>query len=141
MAVLFSATVLLSGACGDVSSETAPPPSPANSENYFGDTAFVGRTVTVKGQVSRILTSTSFVLAGARYGDDTLLVINAGHLDTRQGTMAQVSGNVQKFDYAVYRDEYALDARPEAYAEFNGERFLVAMEPTAATTEPDPRAR
>ena len=59
------------------------------------------------------------------------LVVNAAHLGVWQGTTAQVSGKVQKFAYAVCRDEYALDDRPATYAEFNGEQFLVAMEPAA----------
>lgn len=122
------------GACGDGGDGVTISPSPERSpeitdiaDDYFGNADFIGRTVTVAGEVTRVITSRSFVLTGDEYGDGSLLVLNAAGMDVEVGETVEVTGNVQKFGYQTYRDEYRLDEDPRTYAEFNGEEFLVAM--------------
>jgi hypothetical protein len=100
-------------------------PGPAASTNYFGDASFIGRTVTVGGIVTRVITETSFVLDTRDFGDESLLVLCAPSREVAVGYRVSVSGNVQKFDYSAYTGEYALASDADRYRDFAGEEFLV----------------
>ena len=112
----------------------APAPAPITGSgvpDYFGTTDFIGKTVTVQGTVTRVITDTSFELDTRDYGDDSLLVLCESGCRTATGERVQVSGNVQKFVY----DEYAADnglSDAASYAGFTGERFLVTAQASVA---------
>jgi hypothetical protein len=103
-------------------------PGPAASTNYFGDASFIGRTVTVGGIVTRVITETSFVLDTRDFGDESLLVLCAPSREVAVGYRVSVSGNVQKFDYSAYAGDYALAPDADRYRDFAAEEFLVTSE-------------
>jgi hypothetical protein len=130
------AVTLALGACGDDEDDAVPTTTPAATtqaspdigditDDYFGGPSYVGRTVTVQGNVTRVVGPSSFVLDGKGYGDDTLLVISAPSMDVEIGEQVDVTGVVRQFDYEIYRDGYGL-ADPGLYGDFDQEEVLVA---------------
>jgi hypothetical protein len=96
--------VLLAGCSGRGSDEVPDldTPTPEQSpeitditEDYFSNPSYLGKTVTVTGDVTRVITPASFVLTGDEYDDDSILVLSAQHLDVRQGEQITVTGEVQ----------------------------------------------
>ena len=129
---------LLAGCSGDGSDEPPGPDTPATvqqspditdiTEDYFSNPSYLGKTVTVTGDVTRVITPASFVLTGEEYDDDSILVLSAQHLDVREGEQVTVTGEVQRFEYTAYEGGYGLDD-DDGYIEFAGEEFLVAARP------------
>ncbi|MEU8230451.1 hypothetical protein AB0C12_12725 [Actinoplanes sp. NPDC048967] len=137
------AVCLLTVATAGCVEQTAPTPVPvpangSTAPDYFGTTDFIGRTVTVSGTVTRLITDTSFELDTREYGDDSLLVLCEPGRAVSAGDRVRISGNVQKFLYDVYAADHHLAGDAATYAEFTGERFLVTAEAmTAGSTEAD----
>lgn len=98
----------------------------AITENYFDDNEFVGQTVTVSAEVSRVLSPQSFQLAGDDWGDDSLLVVSADNADVQEGEVVEVTGQVHD---AFAHDSVAQDidlAGPGLYGGYVGENYLAA---------------
>jgi hypothetical protein len=140
-----AAACLLAVAAAGCVEQTAPtpvpvPPTGSTAPDYFGTTDFIGRTVTVSGTVTRVITDTSFELDTREYGDDSLLVLCEPGRAVSVGDRERISGNVQRFLYDEYAAEHDLADDAAAYAEFTGERFLVtAQAMTAGSTDVPPR--
>ncbi|MEV6842727.1 hypothetical protein [Actinoplanes sp. NPDC051411] len=135
--------VLLAG-CHSADGRAVHDPAPSNAASRDAGKAYlIGDTVTVRGTVTRVLGPAAFVLDSPGYGDRSLLVLCEPSRDVVSGKRVEVSGNIQKFDYASYVDQYGLAAQPSAYAEFEGEPFLVtekAMDlPPSTTAAPETR--
>ncbi|SER76398.1 hypothetical protein SAMN05216188_11567 [Lentzea xinjiangensis] len=95
---------------------------------YFGSDQFVGDEVIVSAVVTEVLGKKSFVLDGGEYGDESLLVLSAENADAlRKGDVIQVSGIVERFRLADYRDRYGL-LDDGAYRSYADEEFLVAQD-------------
>lgn len=132
LAVSGSAVVaaLIMTACSDMPDTAGEPggsPAPVWSVDPSIPAAYaIGEDVTVQGTVTRVLSPASFELNSPGYGDPSLLVIFAGDRDVEAGDRVEIPGNVQKFGYRSYADEYRLDPDASAYADFEGELFVVS---------------
>ncbi|WP_199516620.1 hypothetical protein [Nucisporomicrobium flavum] len=130
-------------ACGDDEDGAAGPAPAATTEaspevgditdDYFSDTSYVGKTVTVHGTVTKVLKPNAFVLDGRAYGDESLLVISAPAKDVTVGQDTQVTGKVEQFSYTIHGDEFGL-ADPSLYGDFEREEVLVAGGSAASGT-------
>ena len=114
-------------ACGD---ETAAPETTteATQDDYFASKEFLGREVTVSAAVTAVLGDKSFVLDGSEYGDESLLVLSADEakgMDLQEGDVVRVTGTVEDFAYANYRDQYGL-IDDGVYTTYGDEEFLAA---------------
>ena len=115
-------------ACGD--DETAAPETTTEAvdDDYFASEEFLGREVTVSAVVTTVLGDKSFVLDGSEYGDESLLVLSAdeaGGMDLQEGDVVEVTGTVEDFAYANYRDAYGL-IDDGVYTTYGDEEFLAA---------------
>lgn len=121
--------ILLAGCDGGVAPGPTPPSGGGGptATGYFGDRAFVGRTVAINAEVTRKLTPQAYVVEAEDFGDGSLLVVTPPGLGVKVGERLRVAGNVEVFDYPLYSDEFQLGP-PEPYAEFVGEEFLVAAD-------------
>jgi hypothetical protein len=139
-----AAFVMAAGVVGgcDRSPPAERPEDAASGPRYFGDTAFVGRTVAINAPVIRVINERSFEVDARTFGDDSVLVITPRSLPVVAGDRLPLLGRVEVFDYATYSREYRLAGRQE-YAEFVGEEFLTAADagppglpgtPTASAT-------
>ncbi|PRY20139.1 hypothetical protein [Pseudosporangium ferrugineum] len=98
-----------------------------------GERDVIGRTVTISGKIIDVLTPTSFVMAADDFGDLSLLVLSGGRPGLTKGQTLTFDGNIQKFSFAAYRDEYDLTDR-QAYAPFEGEKIVVMLPGHPVTT-------
>ncbi|MEV4703166.1 hypothetical protein [Actinoplanes sp. NPDC049316] len=98
-----------------------------------GERDLIGRTVTVSGKVTEVLTPTSFVMAADDFGDLPLLVLSRGRPGPAKGQTVTVDANVQKFSFDLYREQYDLTDR-QAYAPFEEEKILVMLPRQAVGT-------
>lgn len=143
---LLTALLLLT-ACGgrdpdadeipDLKPETGAEQSPEITditEDNFDEAFYVGRTVSLTGTVTKVITPTSFVLTGREYDDDSILVLSAEDATVRRGQQITVTGEVQRFRYPNYRG-YELDD-DDSYGEYDGEEFLVASGISEASAPP-----
>ncbi|MBB4693550.1 hypothetical protein [Paractinoplanes abujensis] len=126
MALIATLCLLIVSGCGQDSPTQGSTTAPANS-NFFGDTYFIGRTVTITGIVTRVITEQSFVLDTRDFGDESLLVLCEPSRDVAAGDRIHLSGNVQKFVYGAYAEQYGLST-DAAYKMFAGEEFLVTAQ-------------
>ena len=114
-------------ACGVARNDSAPAVRPTPSHgDYFQDDSFIGTTVTVTGIVIRVITETSFVLDLTEVGDQAVLVLSAPAHDVAVNYRVTLTGEVQKFAYRRYADDYALAPDRGRYQRFDGDRFLVS---------------
>ncbi|SMD24712.1 hypothetical protein SAMN05660733_07811 [Lentzea albidocapillata] len=66
------------------------------------------------------------MLDGSEYGDESLLVLSTENADAiRKGDVVQVSGIVEQFRLADYRDRYGL-LHDGVYRTYSDEEFLAA---------------
>ncbi|SNY25517.1 hypothetical protein [Paractinoplanes atraurantiacus] len=114
----------LLGAGGCEADRAGPAPVPS-ATGYLGDASFIGRTVTISGWVVQVITETSFVVDTRQNGAEPLLVLCAPSRDVEKGSLVIVSGNVQRFYYSAYADEYALAPDADVYSRFAADPFLV----------------
>jgi hypothetical protein len=118
---------------------TAPlRPSPeigAITDPFFSNDAYIGRTVTVTAEVTKVITDRSFVLTGDEYGDDSILVLSAPDIDAERGKEVTVTGVVRKFTYGAYFDDYDLGGA-DSYEDFDAEEFLEATGSPSAGASP-----
>lgn len=99
----------------------------------IGEREVIGRTVTVSGKIIEVLTPTSFVMAADEPDDRSLLVLSRGSPGLAKGQIVTFDGNVQKFVFDAYREQYGL-ADQQAYAPFEGEKFIVMLPGSSVTT-------
>lgn len=91
--------------------------------------AYIGRTVTVRGEVDDLVGPRAFMLEdGDLFFDDELLVVSAGRLPRLvegEGEV-RVTGQVRRFNRAEVEDELGirLDERP--FADYEGRPVIVA---------------
>lgn len=113
-------------ACTDSAEPAATPIESVNEDDFFADDGQVGTSVTVTAPVHRVLTPTSFVLAGHAYGDPTLLVLSQQPLPWLvKGQRVEAAGTVREFDLREYRRDHAV-TRPAAFDPFHDEEVLVS---------------
>ena len=111
--------------------EAAPYNGALDSEFYDAYESYIGEEVTVSADVNEIISDTSFTIAGT---DDTtveaLLVVTEGEMpEVESGLTVAVTGTVmESFDLPTVEDETGLDLEEDAYADYDGENYIVASE-------------
>jgi hypothetical protein len=150
VSVLLTASLAM-GACGADEADTAIPDVPVSSPeaspeignitaDYFGGPSYIGRTVTVTGTVTQVISDGAFMLDGKQYGDESLLVISAPAIDAQMDKQVTVTGVVREFGFEEWSDEYTLGEEPGRYIDFSGEEVLVvggsqgSVAPSVATS-------
>ncbi|GAA2176986.1 hypothetical protein GCM10009784_25810 [Arthrobacter parietis] len=111
--------------------ETAPYNGALDSEFYDAYQSYIGEEVTVSADVNEIVSDTSFTIAGT---DDTtvealLVVLEEGTVEVEPGAAVSVTGTVmESFDLPTVEDDTGLDLEEDAYADYDGENYIVASE-------------
>jgi len=115
-------------------------------EDLTGDIgAYIGRTVSVRSDVTNILAESGFLLQNEGwFGGQEVLVINA----TGQPVLLpedielQVTGEVSQFVLADVERDYGVDLDPELYADYEQQPVIiaesVALSPDPADVTEDP---
>ncbi|NJC21613.1 hypothetical protein BJ994_000689 [Arthrobacter pigmenti] len=115
----------------DEDEEVAPYNGALDSEFYDAYSSYIGEEVTVSADVNEIVSDTSFTIAGT---DDTtveaLLVVTEGEMtEVEPGLTVSVTGTVmESFDLPTVEEETGLDLEDDAYADYDGENYIVASE-------------
>ncbi len=102
-----------------------------------GTTSFVGRQVTVSGEVEEVLNPRAFELGDELIGDSLLVLSGSAssfeELGLKVGEeledgdkIVQVTGTVRVFDESKFKDEFGIDYDDEIVDEYDGEHVLVA---------------
>ena len=112
-------------------------------EEWEGDAVIVadsiatlpGETVTIAGNVTNLLSTVSFQLAGSGW---TVVVLDAAQAAVEPGEYVQVQGTVRQLDIAELEEEFGTDLDDAVYEPYVGDLVLVAenvmpAEPMAAT--------
>ncbi|PGH42926.1 hypothetical protein COO58_19220 [Micromonospora sp. WMMA1996] len=133
-AVLLTSSLLTAG-CGNddrdatpavTTSGTADLPATTNaSGDYFSDESYLGKPVTVSGEVTRIIAPAVFVIDAARCGDDSVLVVAPDPMNVDLGTQTQVTGVVRRFAYNDVAADRELGGDINAYQPYRDEQFLL----------------
>ncbi len=82
-----------------------------------------GETITIAGNVTNLLSTVSFQLAGSGW---TVVVLDADQAAVEQGEYVQVQGTVRQLDVAELEGEFALDLDDAVYEQYVGDLVLVA---------------
>ena len=100
-----------------------------DTDFYEAYDSYVGEEVTLSADVNEIVSEKSFTIAGT---DDTtveaLLVLADGQMEeVTPGLTVSVTGTVmESFDLPTVEEETGLDLDDEAFADFDGENYVVA---------------
>ncbi|MDP9374472.1 MAG: hypothetical protein M3Q65_18885, partial [Chloroflexota bacterium] len=106
---------------------------------------YLGRTVTVAGEVDEVLGRRAFTIGGGDFiGDDELLVVGAGELPVIQGRreaatltaddLVQITGPVRRFNLAEVEREIGVDLEDALFADWRDKPAVIAR-----TIAPMPR--
>ncbi|HEY9879215.1 MAG TPA: hypothetical protein V6D29_12225 [Leptolyngbyaceae cyanobacterium] len=141
-ALVLSFLALLLPGCGNNSnlanSENASP-NPTTAEVSKNTEDYVGKTVSVRDEVQKVVAEYAFLLdEDAVFGGEEILVINAGEpltLPDGEGTDVQVNGEVQRLNVAQLKSQYGLDLDPDLLSEYEDKPVIVARSVALA---PDP---
>lgn len=105
-----------------------PPAAPASDE-------FLGKTVTVSGQVDKVFGPQAFTLA-ASLGGRTLLVVSKDQKtpSLEKGETIQITGTVEPYSADQFHQQTGVDLSQVPAAEFGGRPAVVASSITAKST-------
>lgn len=104
----------------------------ANAPN----TNFIGKTVTVSGEVEEVISPKAFIIEGDRFfNDPELLVLNLSGSPIVNDSNIQVTGTVRQFSKSQIENQFDLKLTQELVAEFRSKPIIVA---TALTLTPEP---
>ncbi|NJC24014.1 putative small secreted protein [Arthrobacter pigmenti] len=113
-----------------VDAESGPYDGVYDTDFYENYDSYVNEEVTLSADVNEIVSDTSFTIAGT---DDTtveaLLVVAQGEMEeVTPGLTVSVTGTVyESFDLPTVEDETGLDLEDEAFADWDGENYIVAQ--------------
>jgi len=82
-----------------------------------------GESITVAGNVTDLLSTVSFQLAGSGW---TVVVLDADQAAVEAGEYVQVKGTVRQLDIAELEQEFGLDLDDAVYEPYAGDLVLVA---------------
>lgn len=95
-----------------------------------------GKTVTVSGEVEKVIGSKVFTIEGDRlFNDPEVLVVSATGSPIVEDTLVQVTGTVRELVVSEIEKEFALDLSQELEVEFKDKPVLIA---TAVILTPHP---
>lgn len=100
-------------------------------EEWEGDAVIVadqiaslpGESITVAGNVTNLLSTVSFQLAGSGW---TVVVLDADQAAVEPGEYVQVQGTVRQLDIVELEEEFGLDLDDAVYDPYAGDLVLVA---------------
>jgi len=100
-------------------------------EEWEGDAVIVadqvvglpGETLTIAGNVTDLLSTVSFQLAGSGW---TVVVLDAAQAEVEPGEYVQVQGTVRQLDVAELEEEFGTDLDDAVYEPYVGDLVLVA---------------
>lgn len=100
-------------------------------EEWEGDAVIVadqvaslpGESITVAGNVTELLSTVSFQLAGSGW---TVVVLDAEQAAVEPGEYVQVQGTVRQLDIVELEEEFGLDLDDAVYEPYTGDLVLVA---------------
>jgi hypothetical protein len=96
----------------------------------------VGKTVTVSGEVEKVIGPKAFTIEGDKlFNDPEVLVISATGSPIIEDTLVQVTGTLRKFVGAEIEQEFDLNLAQELEVEFRDKPVLIA---TAVALTPRP---
>ncbi len=82
-----------------------------------------GESITIAGNVTDLLSTVSFQLAGSGW---TVVVLDANQAAVEPGEYVQVQGTVRQLDVAELEEEFGLDLDDAVYETYVGDLVLVA---------------
>lgn len=88
-----------------------------------------GESLTIAGEVSALVSTVAFQLAGAGW---TVVVLDAQQAEVSRGDYVQVTGTVRQLDIAELEEEFGTDLDDALYDAYAGDLVLVAENVTAA---------
>lgn len=142
IAVLF---VVALSACTMVNSDSSNSGTTISKINNQANANFIGKTVTVNGEVEEVISPKAFIIEGDRFfNDPELLVLNLSGSPIVDDSNIQVTGTVRQFLKSEIEREFGLNLAQELAAKFTNKRVLVATEltltpePGEVAEEPDP---
>ena len=127
-------------AAGVEDAETVPASVGATAGEIADDPdGFIGRWVSVSGEISRVVSPTAFLLGGDEFvGDDELLVVGADipavqEKALQRGPIAQddimgVIGPVREFELAAVERELGTDLDDATFEPYDGRPFVLAQD-------------
>lgn len=96
----------------------------------------IGKTVTVSGEVEKIIGSKAFTIEGDRlFNDPEVLVVSATETPIIKDILVQVTGTVRQFFVSEIESKFDLDLPQEFEVEFRNKPVLIA---TAVALTPRP---
>lgn len=139
VAMAFVLTTALSG-CGDSNAdiEAPPPVLPDDDTIAFAEdrVEFVGRDVTISGEVGTKLAPSGFLLTGSALGDEPVLVVAPKQPAVNVGDQVTVTGTVRNFDVITFRRDLDEPMDDVTYAPYAGQPAIMAttVEPIAGAS-------
>lgn len=128
----------LAGACGE---ESAGPQEGTEVEHLTGEefggepgvldtpAEFLGKQVTVSGDVSAILGPSSFRIAGDDFGGESLLVFSAGDRpELDDDDVVRVTGTVREISLKTFEEDFGVREPETDVGGMEGEYALSASE-------------
>ena len=107
----------------------ALPPAGQPAQPTGADAEFLGRSLTVSGQVDQVLSPQAFTLAGAR---DLLVINKDGKAPAvKKGETVHVTGKVERFNADAIHKETGVDQSKVPAADFAGRAAVVASSVSA----------
>ncbi|MEX5295323.1 hypothetical protein QYM41_08580 [Kocuria sp. CPCC 205268] len=96
-----------------------------NQDFYDDVTTYTGQQVTLSAEVSETISPDAFAIAGAV---DPLLIVESQEIPPLDdGQVVQVTGTVQEgFDVVSVEEELGVDLEDEAFADFEGDPYIMA---------------
>lgn len=88
-----------------------------------------GQDITIAGQVTDLLSTVAFRLAGSGW---TVVVLDAEQATVDTGDFVQVNGTVRQFDTVELEEDFGIDLDDEVYSPYVGDLVLVADRVTPA---------
>jgi len=96
----------------------------------------IGKTVTVSGEVEKVISPKAFTIEGDQlFNDPELLVVSTKEFPIIKDTLVQVTGRVRQLLVSEIESKFDLDLTQEFEVEFKGKPVLIA---TAVALTPHP---
>ncbi len=110
--------------------------SDAFEDDGFADD-FLGRQVTVSGNVSEIVSSDAIRLGGDDFGGDGILIIGVTTANISEGQDVRITGTVREFDPIALQREFGSAAfNDHRYGPWKDENVLVASTTSRLSNQP-----
>lgn len=102
---------------------------------------YIGKTVSISGEVDRIFGPRSFTVGGEEFGQSLLIVSEdsiapvggrTAEIPAAENDIVQVTGVVRRFDSTAFRKKYDVQLPSDAVSEFQGHPVVAALQGSQA---------